>query len=67
MSLPKKPDPKIVLGLFKAGLDTFAIARMMASTEPVIMRALIEAREASRVAKAYSPFSPERKQALEGQ
>ena len=65
--LPRKPDPVRVYRLFRAGYNTYDIARMLVSTEPVVMKVLLEAREARRVAKAYSPFSPERKSPVEGQ
>lgn len=67
MRLPRKPDPERVLRLFRAGHNTYDIARMLVTTEPAVIKALVEAREARRVAKAYSPFSPERKPPVEGE
>lgn len=65
--LPRKPNPNRVFELFREGYNTYDIARMLLLTEPVVMRLLLEAREARRVAKADAPLSPQRKPPVEGQ
>ena len=65
--LPRKPNPNRVFELFREGYNTYDIARMLLLTEPVVMRLLLEAREARRVAKAHSPLSSQRKPPVEGE
>jgi len=66
MKLPLKPDPEEVWHLFRAGHDTYDIARILVSTEPAVMRALIEAREAHYHAKNHPAVPPERQSPMEG-
>jgi hypothetical protein len=65
MKLPLKPDPEEVWHLFRAGHDTYDIARMLVSTEPAVMRALIEAREAHYYAKDNPAVPSQRQSPLE--
>ena len=65
--LPRRPNPNRVFELFREGYNTYDIARMLLLTEPVVMRLLLEAREARRVTKAHSTLSPKRKPPVEGQ
>jgi hypothetical protein len=65
--LPRRPNPNRVFELFREGYNTYDIARMLLLTEPVVMRLLLEAREARRVAKANSPLPSQRKPPVEGE